>query len=346
MPLEDVIAAALPEILHAFESALRSVDSPLLKNDVSRAQVLAHSRGIVTKTANEIGGVPGGGTNDVLPREIGATRAVTGVHPNESLRAARMLFGTVMGHLAGPLRHQLTAEDLATAALTLHGVISDNLIEAADAYIGVLLNRVHQMQIEERKRVSRDLHDRIGNEISIAHRNLELFEIYRVEQPERAIGRLDAARRALSESMSSVRQAISTLRLVEPVESLEKALRGYLEESAPAEMVARIEVNGDEAWASDETIEQVFLIVREALRNTIAHAAAGQVLVRIDIAPGELRAVIADDGRGFEPGDGDGTGLMSMRERALLLDGSVTLVSTPGRGTRVELWLPLGGPES
>jgi signal transduction histidine kinase len=179
----------------------------------------------------------------------------------------------------------------------------------------------------------------------VAHRNLELFEIYRIVQPERAFSRLDAARRAISESMSSVRQAISTLRLVEPVENLEKALRGYLEESAPAEITARVEVNGDESWAPPETLEQAFLIIREAMRNSIAHAAASHILVRVDIAPGDLRAVVADDGRGFQPGDGggDGTGLLSMRERAVVLGGSVTVLTTPGRGTRVELWLPLIG---
>jgi signal transduction histidine kinase len=229
-------------------------------------------------------------------------------------------------------------------SLTLHEVLARALRTAADSYVSVLLNRVHQAQVEERRRISRELHDQIGNGVAVAQRDLELYEIHRLSDPDRAVARVERARRGLTETMEAVRQAISDLRLVEPLESLEKALRLFLEESADPDLIRHVEVNGDEAWAPTETIEETFLIVREALRNTIAHADARQILVRIDISPDELRASVVDDGQGFDPTRtrSGGTGLLSMRERAALLNGTLALSSVPGRGTHVALRVPLG----
>jgi signal transduction histidine kinase len=342
--LANLIRSSVPAMLVEFEAALQSVDSPLLKDELSRTQVLAHAREIVEKTAQEIGG-PAAGVHYSLARDIGATRAVTGVHPNESLRASDQLFRAAIRCLSERATGPDAARQITVTALTMHEVLARALRTAADSYVSVLLNRVHQAQVEERRRISRELHDHIGHGVAIAQRDLELFEIHKETDPTRASGRVQSARRGLTETMEAVRQAISDLRLVEPLESLEKALKLFLEASADSDMVRHVEVNGDETWAPTETVEEVFLIIRESLRNTIAHASAHRVLVRIDISPDELRAAVADDGRGFDPAVGrpGGTGLLSMRERAALLGGTLTLSSMPGRGTHIELRVPLTG---
>jgi signal transduction histidine kinase len=102
-------------------------------------------------------------------------------------------------------------------------------------------------------------------------------------------------------------------------------------------------------WATPEVIEEVFLIIREALRNVVAHAQAERVLVRVDVAPDVLRASVVDDGRGFQPTDPGqgGTGVLSMRERAAMLGGTLTISSRSGQGTRLDLVVPLtGGAQS
>ena len=346
--LANLIIEAMPAILVEFEAALRSVDSPLLEDELSRTQVLAHVREIVEKTAQEIVGQEDSGIHHRLARDIGATRAATGVHPNESLRAADLLFGAAIRALSTRIDGARGAEQLGLVAVTLHKVLARRLRTAADSYVSVLLNRVHQAQVEERRRISRELHDHIGHGIAVAQRNLELFDIFLQDDPDRARARVQTARQGLTDTMDAVRQAISDLRLVEPLESLEKALKLFLESSADPELERYVEVNGDEAWAPTGTIEETFLILRESLRNTIAHAGAHRVLVRIDISPDELRASVVDDGRGFDPAVGrhGGTGLLSMRERAALLNGSLMLTSTPGRGTHVELFVPLTGGAS
>jgi signal transduction histidine kinase len=170
-----------------------------------------------------------------------------------------------------------------------------------------------------------------------------LFEIYRQTDPDRAMARVVAARCGLVATLDAVRLTISELRRIEPIESLEKALKLFLDSSAGPDLTPFVEVNGDETRVATETVEEVYLILRESLRNTIAHARARHVRVRVDIGPDELLASTVDDGRGFDPAARriDGTGLISMRERTALLGGSMTLDSAPGLGTHVEIRVPL-----
>jgi signal transduction histidine kinase len=331
-------------MINRYEGALRAIDSPLLSDELTRSEALGHARHIVQRLAERVSGVEEG-IQYALARDIGATRASTGIHASESLRAADALFTCVVTTLAERLGAAAAGQDVALAAVSLQQILANIMRVASDAYTGVLLNRVHQAQVEERRRISRELHDRIGHGVSVAMRNLELYDIYRAEDPVRAHSRVETAMQGLHETVDAVRFVISELRLVEPVESLEKALKLFLEAEVSGDIMTHVEVNGDETWASAQVIEEVFLIVREAFRNTIAHAEATRVVARIDVFPDELRASIVDDGRGFDPAVGrvGGTGLLSMRERAAVLNGSLKHISQTGKGTQVELFVPLGG---
>jgi signal transduction histidine kinase len=135
------------------------------------------------------------------------------------------------------------------------------------------------------------------------------------------------------------------------VRNLEKALIQYIDSAAgegtvPADV--RLRVSGDETWASPAVIGEAFLILREAIRNALRHAAPRLVLIGVAVAPHELYAWVEDDGRGFVLGSHAASvpadnGLTSMRERVALLGGRLTIVSVPGRGTLVELLVPLPG---
>ncbi|OOG36796.1 histidine kinase [Polaromonas sp. A23] len=88
----------------------------------------------------------------------------------------------------------------------------------------------------------------------------------------------------------------------------------------------------------------VFRIVQEALANVAKHAGATEVTVAIDAFPGAISLAVRDNGRGFaaeEPRKPQSLGLMGLKERALLLKGSVDIHSAPGQGTRVEVSIPL-----
>jgi signal transduction histidine kinase len=195
----------------------------------------------------------------------------------------------------------------------------------------------------ERRRIARELHDRVGNGLSVAQRQLELLQDHGDKAP-------------VPESMESLRAVICDLRceappgglpggpLGSPLGSLEEALASYLEAVRADDVTPRLRVTGDETFVPQVVRDESFLIVCEAIRNALGHGAPGTVLVSVNIAPQELRAVVEDTGCGFDhataPPSG-AMGLSSMRERAALLGGSVSVLSQPGRGTRIELVVPL-----
>src|SRR5205823_5520189 len=91
----------------------------------------------------------------------------------------------------------------------------------------------------------------------------------------------------------------------------------------------------------------LYRIVQEALANVARHAKAQEAQVTLRERDGELDLAIRDDGVGFDGGSsrsaGDGLGLMGMRERAEHLNGSLAIVSAPGKGTTIRVRVPLRG---
>jgi signal transduction histidine kinase len=282
---------------------------------------------------------------------IGESRAARHVSPADSLRAAVVLFRVALTSLS---RHVRDDPELMPCFLTaiqaLDESISMRIREATIAYTEFLLERVHEAHIEERHRIARNLHDRLGEGMSAALRQLELHEIaYRID-PLTSGHRATIAKDALAEGMRRLRVATSDLRQ-DSVTNLEKALTSYISSiSADTDTVVQLRVSGDEAWAPPTVIDEAFLIVREAIRNALSHAVPQIVRVRIALAPHQLDAFIEDDGSGFIPAASTdapqadaGTGIASMRERAALLGGRLTIASGPGQGTRVELRVSLLG---
>jgi signal transduction histidine kinase len=93
---------------------------------------------------------------------------------------------------------------------------------------------------------------------------------------------------------------------------------------------------------------QVYLVMREALTNAVRHSGCEHVM-SLEIRDRELAGAVEDDGGGFDPEAAGkaslsgGVGLRSMRERVEVLGGSLGVDSAPGVGTKVELWVPIGG---
>ncbi|WP_280669111.1 sensor histidine kinase [Kitasatospora sp. MAP12-44] len=326
---------------------LKAAGSLLIQDPHSLMQAMANAEQILSDMVNALhaGRVQVNEKYKLIAWDIGATRATAGVHPQESLEAASIFFRTALAaltDLVGPRPESLDA--FTVAALTLEQSIALRVRESVSSYNGVLLNRVREAQIDERRRIARDLHDRIGHGISVSHHQLELYNIYRDTEPAKASEKVESAQQAIRESMHHLRAVTSGLHAQEPLKSLEDALLNYLGTVASEELPVRLRVNGDESWAPPEILDEAFLILREAARNTLRHSGASMLLINVDITPHELRASVEDDGCGFDPLGppvSDGVGVASMLERAELLGGRVTITSRIGAGTRVDLWLRL-----
>ncbi|NUW42214.1 sensor histidine kinase [Nonomuraea rhodomycinica] len=286
--------------------------------------------------------------------EVGNARAAGGVHPKTSLEAGSLFFRIALSHLT---RHIFAetgacAETFLLAAAGLEASLSRRIREAADSYHGFLLNQVHEAQEAERRRIARELHDRIGHGTSVAHQQLALSEAYRATDPARASAKIVVVQQAIQETMDNLRQMTSELHPQTPVKNLEKSLLDFLEAVGDDSVSIAFDVNGDESWVEPRVLDESFLILRETVRNALTHGDPTIILLKVDIAPHALIASARDNGRGFDPANArerGGVGLTSMRERAELLGGTVAVSSEPGGGCLVELYIPLrgqaGGPD-
>jgi signal transduction histidine kinase len=284
-----------------------------------------------------------------LSRRIGEERARTRVHPRMSLMAGAELFAAVVGAVTSDLVGRPdSGEMVAGVAVAANTLLAQRIGDAADAYSSFLLGEVRRANAAERSRIARDLHDKVGHDVHLAYRQLELAVIARPTDRLRSDEAVDDASDSVRSTLESIREVITGLRVGDPLESLEKALRTVAESDLTGSVVVDVAVNGDEGWAPLEILDESYLIVREALRNALAHACARRVDVEVNIAPHELRAVIRDDGVGFDtraprPAGSVGAGLASLYERVAILDGATLIVSEPRRGTVVDILIPLSG---
>jgi len=203
----------------------------------------------------------------------------------------------------------------------------------------------------ERRRIGRELHDRVAHTMGVVHQSLVLYEAYRRQDPEKAEEKLQLAKRMTIEVMRDTRDLSQTLSLSEHEEEereleLEAALSELLRDFVPSEMEGKLSVVGEEGAVSAEVREQLFLVLREAVRNTVSHSGASKVSVELRTDEERIVGVVEDDGRGFgrkSSEQSEAGGLAYMAERASLMGGTCSIESAPGEGTRVETSFPLDG---
>lgn len=344
-----LVAADSAAISASFAECLEAMHNPVAGDSRARNQAIANAVGTIADITNSVraGRVKIDDRYKLLAWAIGEARAETQLSPSDSLRAAEAFFEVTVTSLA---RYVQDDPELLpcfiVAVLALNESISLRVRQATLAYTEYLLDRVHRAHLDERHRMARDLHDRLGEGLSVSLRQLELYEIALAKGGQPVTSRTKIVKDAVTDTMRRLRLMTSDLRQ-DSVTSLEKALLTHVE-SAGAESRVRLRVSGDETWASQTVIDETFLIIREAIRNALTHGDPQLVLVRVALTPDNLHGWVDDDGRGFvvahstDPGFA-GDGLTSMHERAALIGGRLTVTSVPGQGTRVDLFVPLTG---
>jgi signal transduction histidine kinase len=207
------------------------------------------------------------------------------------------------------------------------------ILVAAAREISSYWERVsHAAVLEERRRIARDLHDGLAQELAFIGRNL-----HKLDPREPAVDRIAAsAARALEES----RRAIAAL--TKPLdEPLDVALGAAARETADREGTTLELALSSGIELDYRRRDALVRIACEAIANAARHGGAG--LVRVELRNGRhVRLNVSDGGSGFDPaavtaGEAGGFGLISMRERAHAVGASFAVRSRPGGGTRVEV---------
>jgi two-component system sensor histidine kinase UhpB len=196
-------------------------------------------------------------------------------------------------------------------------------------------------QERERLRIARELHDEVGQALTAVMLQLERAS----RQTDAAVlGHLEKAREDLRTSLEEVREIARRLR-PEALDDLGltsalAALTNDLSRRTGLRVERRLATDMRALEADEELV--VYRVAQEALTNVARHSGARRA--RVTLGPdgdGRVSLTVHDDGRGFDLGrQADGSGLRGMRERAVLIGGSLEVESRPGRGTTVRLRLP------
>lgn len=200
-----------------------------------------------------------------------------------------------------------------------------------------------QAAVAERGRISRELHDRVAHEMAVVHQSLQLYGAIDAGEHSKSSPRLQRAIEMTKSALDSTRNLSAELRRSDAEESLEETLREFVEAAVPPELTVEVSVDGDESAVPGHVRGQVFLILREAVRNAVNHSGCRKLVVRMEVSPEKIVGRAEDDGHGFDARDenGHGVGLKSMKERTELLGGSLRLTSEPRSGAKIEVSIPL-----
>jgi two-component system sensor histidine kinase UhpB len=195
-------------------------------------------------------------------------------------------------------------------------------------------------QENERQRIARELHDEIGQTLTVAL----LFLKRAVDRaPAEIRGELADTQEAVRAGLDEVRSIARRLRpdALEDL-GLHSALNALCSEFSQATGIGVVKSIAPQANRLQPDIELVcYRIAQESLTNIARHAEASKVWLDLHTTTDQLLLRVADDGRGGV--DAEGAGMNGMRERALLVSAALTITSPPGEGTEVLVTMPIDG---
>lgn len=292
----------------------------------------------------------------------------TFVHPADHARVARG-YAHVLREPGVPLRAEYrvrhadgtwrTVETVTTNLLSdaaIRGVVvsfrditerklAEERLKKSEADLRLLSQEILAVAEKERARLARDLHDHVGSELAFFQTSVALMVNHlRAGRPvEDEIAQLLALSERIKEDC---RRMVVTLgsTMIDDL-GLMRSVEWYVEEfekrtGIPCAADTQI---GD--VQIDKTVAMTaYRIIQEALTNVWKHARASQARVEVSITGNTLKLSVSDNGAGFDlrrRPTGRSLGMLSMRERARLVGGRVTISSRVGRGTRVSARLPM-----
>jgi two-component system, NarL family, sensor histidine kinase DevS len=346
----ELVARRLREILHARFVVI------FLRSGEERLRVEAVAGEVPNSIQNAVVALPGTKAARVLDR--GRSERVDSVieDPESDLEVTRTLGMLTALYVPMRLRAELIGLIVAGDKLVPDRRFSSEDLRLAETFASRAavaadqgrriqrdaFRRVVEAQEEERRRLARELHDETGQALTSILLGLKGLE--ESKDPEKLNEAVAALRERVVATLQDVRRLAVELRPaalddfgLEP--ALERLTTGFFDQTGiKVELESRLQ--DDRLPEEVETV--LYRTVQEALTNIVKHAHAERVSIVVTQRDGTVGAVIEDDGRGFDPRRSvDGIGLIGMRERVALLDGSLTIESTEGEGTTLVVEVPV-----
>jgi signal transduction histidine kinase len=214
----------------------------------------------------------------------------------------------------------------------------------AEEEVKALLQRLVTVQEEERRAIARNLHDHLGQQLTALR-----LTVTTLRSPRRQGDGLNARLDAIDEILSKIDRDLDHLAwdlrpAVLDGAGLSAALEEFLGQwSSTTGIPAELHETGPTKIRLAHNVElHLYRIVQEALNNIVKHAGAKHVNVLFERRGEDLNVIVEDDGKGFDADTArssrdrhTGMGLISMRERAALVGGSLQVETAPGKGTTV-----------
>jgi PAS domain S-box-containing protein len=280
-------------------------------------------------------------------RELLAEPLIEFIHPDDRAATIEEVAKLSTGLLANHFENRFLRNDGSYVWLAWKAVpvAEEGLIYAAARDI-TESKQLHEALLEireaERRRIARDLHDVVLQDLAAAVQGLQANQA-EAKDSARSID-LEAEIKALRKAVSSLRSAIYDLRLEgsQPFIRAVEALVEFNRQLAPErEIMLTVQDGLPQELPHDLGIE-VLRVLREALVNARRHSNSRRVEVDLCRSRNRMRLSVADDGRGFDWASvREGVGFSAMRERIRSVSGRLEIDSKPGTGTRVNVEVPL-----
>jgi signal transduction histidine kinase len=277
-------------------------------------------------------------------RILGRAKALWGV----PLKARDVVIGVLLIGFSRARQWLPTERDLLKAiaersALAIDRAAMTDALREREARIAELSGHLLRAQEEERKRISRELHDETGQALMVIRLYLGMLEGAVSTRSSRA--KIRETLEVVDRTIEGIRRIIGRLSPLVLQELGLLAVRKEAKDLAKSTGVkARVSLARDFGRLPGALETAIYRVVQEALHNVAKHANATSVLIDMFRDGDRVLLTIEDDGVGITPTPNPGRqtfGVSGMRERIATLGGKMTIVSSPGHGTRIEVSAPI-----
>lgn len=232
-------------------------------------------------------------------------------------------------------------------ALAIERARMTDALREREQRIAELSGHLLRVQEEERKRISRELHDETGQALMVIRLYLGMMESGITGRNVR--GKIRETVEVVDRTIEGIRRIIGKLSpLVLQELGLVAAIRKEAKDLARNTGVkARVLISEDVGRLAPGTEQAIYRVVQEALHNVAKHAHAKNVTVHLMREDREVQMVVEDDGIGIQPRSNSrdqSFGLAGIKERIAMLGGASRVISAKGKGTRIEINVPAGEP--